>query len=128
LVVIDAHVLIYDALEPRRISARARRALDGEHGALALSDVSLWEIAMLIAKGRIKIPSDPVQFIDDLLEARGIRVLPITPGIAVLAQSDAFRHRDPADRIMGATAIVHGAQLVSADAQLKRVPGLRVLW
>jgi PIN domain nuclease of toxin-antitoxin system len=46
----------------------------------------------------------------------------------VLSQSDHFAHGDPADRIIAATAIVHGAQLVTADARLKRVSGLRVLW
>ena len=83
---------------------------------------------MLIAKGRIDPASDAVQFIDDIVQARAIRVLPITAKIAVLAQSEDFRHGDPADRLIAATAIVHGAQLVSADARLKRMPGLRVLW
>ena len=55
-------------------------------------------------------------------------MLPLTPRIAVLAQSDHFKQGDPADRIIGATAIAHGAQLVTADAQLRRVPGLRVIW
>jgi PIN domain nuclease of toxin-antitoxin system len=128
LVVIDTHVLIQDVLEPRRLSARARRALEGGHGPLAASDISLWEIAMLISKERIHVAIDPVQFIDDIVEARSIQMLPITPKIAVLAQSDDFEHGDPSDRIIAATAIVHGAQLVSADARLKRMPGLRLLW
>jgi len=45
-----------------------------------------------------------------------------------MARSEVFRHRDPADRLIAATAIVHGAQLITADAQLGRVRGLRVLW
>jgi PIN domain nuclease of toxin-antitoxin system len=128
LVVIDTHVLIQDVLEPKRLSAKARRALDGAAGLLAASDVSLWEIAMLIAKGRVDPGTDAAQFISDIIEARAITVLPITPKIAVLAQSETFQHRDPADRLIAATAIVHGAQLVTADAQLGRTPGLRVLW
>lgn len=128
MVVFDTHVLVHDVLEPRRLSARARRALAGEAGPVAASDISLWEIAMLIAKGRIDPASDAVQFIDDIVQARAIRVLPITAKIAVLAQSEEFQHGDPADRLIAATAIVHGAQLVSADARLKRMPGLRVLW
>lgn len=83
---------------------------------------------MLIAKGRIDPATDAVQFIDDIVQARAIRVLPITAKIAVLAQSEELQHGDPADRLIAATAIVHGAQLVSADARLKRMPGLRVLW
>ena len=48
--------------------------------------------------------------------------------IAVLAQSEEFRHGDPADRLIAATAIAHGAPLVTADAKLRRVKGLRVIW
>lgn len=128
MVVIDTHVLIQDVLDPKRLSAKARRALEGAFGALAISDISLWEIAMLIAKGRIEPATDADQFISDIVEARAIAVLPITPKVAVLAQSEAFPHRDPADRIIAATAIVHGAQLVTADKQLHETPSLRVIW
>jgi PIN domain nuclease of toxin-antitoxin system len=128
VVVIDTHVLVQDALEPKRLSARARKALDAGDGMLAASDISLWEIAMLLAKNRLSVAADAATFIEKLLEARAIRVLPITPRIAVLSQSDEFEHGDPADRVIAATAIVHGAQLVSADARLRKVKGLRVLW
>ena len=127
MVVIDTHVLVQDALEPNRLSPRARKALDG-HGELAASDISLWEIAMLIARGRLAVAADAAAFIEKILEARAIRILPITARIAVLSQSDQFIHGDPADRVIAATAMVHGAQLVTADTRLKRVPGLRVLW
>ena len=83
---------------------------------------------MLIAKDRLRPGADAATFIERLLEAREIRLLTITPKIAVLSQSDDFQHADPADRIIAATAIAHGAQLVTADSQLRRVPGLRVLW
>ncbi|MGH8738375.1 MAG: type II toxin-antitoxin system VapC family toxin [Burkholderiales bacterium] len=128
MVVLDTHVLIHDALEPKRLSARARRALDGEHGALAASDISLWEIAMLISKGRLDPAADAARFIEKILEARALRILPITPQIAVMAQSDDFSHGDPADRIIAATARAHGAALVSADAQLRRSRGVEIIW
>jgi len=128
VVVIDTHVLIHDALEPKRLSARARKTMEGQDGALAASDISLWEIAMLVAKERLRLTADAATFIEKMLEARAVRILPITAKIAVLSQSDHFAHGDPADRIIAATAIVHGAQLLTADARLKRVAGLRVLW
>lgn len=83
---------------------------------------------MLIAKERVRPAADAATFIEKVLEARAIRVLPITARIAVLSQGDDFKHRDPADRIIAATAIAYGAPLVSADARLRRVRGLRVLW
>lgn len=128
MVVLDTHVLVYDALAPNRLTARARRALAGNDGPLAASDISLWELAMLIAKGRLDPGADAIEFIQGVVDARAIQVLAVTPKIAVLAQADAFAHGDPADRIIAATAIANGAALVSADRQLARVKGLRVLW
>ena len=128
MVVFDTHVLLHDVLQPGKLSAKARRALAGDAGPRAASDISLWEIAMLIARGRIDPATDAVRFVEDIVAARELRVLPLTPRIAVLSQSDAFEHGDPADRIIAATAMVHGAQLVTADARLRKVKGLRVLW
>lgn len=128
MVVLDTHVLVYDALAPNRLTARARRALAGNDGPLAASDISLWELAMLIAKGRLDPGADAIEFIQSVVDARGIQVLAVTPKIAVLAQADDFAHGDPADRIIAATAMANGAVLVSADRQLARVKGLRVLW
>jgi PIN domain nuclease of toxin-antitoxin system len=128
VVVIDTHALVQDALDAKRLSTGARKAMAGEHGPVAASNISLWEIAMLIAKRRLRVEADAAQFIEDLVHGRELRILPITPRIAVLAQSDDFGHGDPADRIIAATAIAHGAALVSADKHLQRVPGLRVLW
>ena len=85
-------------------------------------------MALLIARGKVDPATDAARFIEDVVAARTFRVLPITPRIAVLAQSAIFEHADPADRIIGATAIINAAQLVTADSRLRRVKGLRVLW
>jgi PIN domain nuclease of toxin-antitoxin system len=128
VVVIDTHVLLHDALDPARLSAKARRALQEHAGELAASDISLWEMAMLIGKGRVQPGADAGLFIERVLEARRIAVLPITPRIAVLSQSDLFDHKDPADRIIAATAMDHRAPLVTGDVELRRVKGLRTVW
>ena len=130
MIVLDTQVLLFDALDPRRLSRRARSALDEgmEAGALACSDISLWEIALLAAKRRIDPGPDIAAFIESALQLRSVRVLPITAAIATLAQSDAFSHGDPADRLIGATALQHRASLVSADERLRRVRELEVIW
>jgi len=130
LIVLDTQVLVFDVLEPRRLTRRARDALatGTESGSLACSDISLWEIAMLIAKRRIDPKGDAVAFIEGMLQSRSVRVLPITPQVAALAQSAEFEHADPADRIIAATALAHRAPLVSADARLRRLRSVKVLW
>jgi PIN domain nuclease of toxin-antitoxin system len=130
LILLDTQVLLFDALEPRRLSRRARDALaqGTASGTLACSDISLWEIAMAIARRRIEAGANATGFIEDVLQSRSIQVLPITPEIAVLAQSDQFAHGDPADRIIAATALSRRAPLVSADDRLRRMSGLKVIW
>jgi PIN domain nuclease of toxin-antitoxin system len=59
---------------------------------------------------------------------RGRLVLPITPEIALLSRSDRFRHGDPADRLIGATALQLGAPLITADSQLRALPELDTVW
>jgi PIN domain nuclease of toxin-antitoxin system len=130
VILLDTQVLLYDALEPRRLSRRARAALeDGmETGGLACSDISLWEIALLAARRKIDAGPDIAAFIESALQLRSVRVLPINPAIATLAQSDLFSHGDPADRLIGATAIDHGVALVTSDAELRKVRSLKTIW
>ncbi|MBI4756838.1 MAG: type II toxin-antitoxin system VapC family toxin [Betaproteobacteria bacterium] len=130
MIVLDTHVLIYDALAPERLTSAARAALDEAEasGSLACADITLWEVAMLVAKGRLNPGGEVDLFLRDAVDARGVRVLPITPEIAVRAQSAEFAHGDPADRLIAATALVHRASLMSADGKLAAVPGLRVIW
>lgn len=83
---------------------------------------------MLIFKGRVAIEADTEQFLEDVIRARNLRVMPITPRIAALAQSPEFSHHDPADRIIAATAIAHRARLLSADERLQRLTSVEVVW
>ena len=130
MIICDTHVLVFDALAPARLSAKARRRLkDGESaGQLACADISLWEIAMLIAKRRLQIEEASGSFIQAVLDARGYRVLPITPEIAALSQSADFTLKDPADRLIAATALAAGAELLSADQAMKGIPALKLVW
>lgn len=130
MIVLDTHALIYDALTPARLSARARKAIDLAFAdrELACSDISLWEIAMLIARKRLDPVMDARQFLHDLIAARHVRVLPITAEIAVLSQSDIFSHGDPADRLIAATARLHRAPLITSDAKLRKLKEVATIW
>lgn len=130
VVVLDTHALVYDALDPARLSSHARKAIDlgAANRELACCDISLWEIAMLIARGRLDPGMDARQFLDDLIVARRIHVLPITSEIAVLSHSDAFSHGDPADRLIVATALLHRAALVTSDSRLRKLKEIATVW
>ena len=83
---------------------------------------------MLIARKRLDPVVDARQFLDDMIAARHVRVLPITAEIAVLSQSDVFSHGDPADRLIAATARLHRAALVTSDAKLRKLKEITAIW
>lgn len=129
-VLCDTHVLIWSVLAPEKLSKKAAVRLHEErvHGSLACADISLWEVATLLERGRIQSPLPTEVFISQLCKALMLQILPITPKIAALAQGGAFSHGDPADRLIAATAITHDIELVTADKALQRVRPVRTLW
>ena len=130
MIVLDTHVMIFDALSPSRLTSRARTAIQAGFAEddLACADTSLWETAMLIARGRIDPGMTAHEFLNDMIVARHIRTLAITPDIAILAQSDVFAYGDPADRLIAATAQLHRAVLVTSDAKLRKLSLVSTIW
>lgn len=126
----DTHVLIWAVLAPEKLSAKASARLHEARakGALACADISLWEIAMLLERGRIQSPLPAEEFLTKVCKALLLQVLPITPKIAALAQRGGFSHGDPADRLIAATAMTHDISLLTADQALQRLPQLDVVW
>lgn len=131
MLILDTCAIIFDSLDPGRLSKKASAAIAQADtaGTLACCDISLWEIAMLVAKGRLDPGTDSQKFINLVLAARNITVLPITPEIAARStQPDFCPHGDPADRIIAASALLHKSKLVTSDQKLVTVAGLHIVW
>ncbi len=131
MTLLDTCAILYDALAPEKLGRKASAAIAAgrAEGRLACSDISLWEIAMLIEKGRIRPDEDTLQFLHDVVAANRLTVFQVTPEIAFLsAGKAASAHADPADRIIAATAMVHKATLITCDRKLREIPGLKTAW
>jgi PIN domain nuclease of toxin-antitoxin system len=131
MITLDTCALIFDALAPEKLTTDAKKAIAraDKQSQLFCSDISLWEIGMLIEKGRLNPGVDTHTFLQTILQARPIEVLPITPEIAVLATTlKNCSHYDPADRIIAATAISHKTTLITYDRKLKQFSSLSVIW
>jgi PIN domain nuclease of toxin-antitoxin system len=130
MVLLDTHVAVWLVLEPNKLSreaiaaiARGRKTGSG----IAISIVSEFEIAWLIVKGRIQTILSVEQFLQDL-ESHFI-VLPLNTEVAArAAQLPLSYPRDPMDRIIGATAIVEGLALVTADDAIHNSKALQTVW
>ena len=119
--ILDTHVWLW-LLEgnPRlKISVRKRIEKNVPKNNLGVSAISVWEIAMLEAKGRIIFNKECSEWIKLALSAPGISLIPITPEIAVAStRLPEIIHGDPADRIIVATARSCGSTLITADKTL----------
>jgi PIN domain nuclease of toxin-antitoxin system len=119
LIVLDTHALIWLDAGDRRLGRKTRRTADRAlvSGALAVSAISFWEIAVLLQRRRIALGKAPARWRLDLFEA-GLVELPLNGEIAIFAASLGELQGDPADRMIAATAAVHGGTLVTADRSI----------
>jgi len=131
MILMDTCAIIWDALEPSKLSDNAISAIEkaDRHNALIISDISIWEISMLIKKKRLEIDSTAANFLNLFLQSRNISVQSISPEIAELSVNFGSEiNNDPADRIIAATSIIHNAQLVTADQNLCTSELLDTIW
>lgn len=120
-VLVDTHVLIWLLAGNPRLGAQSqvliRQAAAGNE--LYVSAITPWEIAMLVSKGKLVLEQDVGEWIETALGQPGIRLMPLSPEIAVAStRLPGVIHGDPADRILVATARHLSALLVSADGLL----------
>jgi PIN domain nuclease of toxin-antitoxin system len=129
VILLDTHVLVWAVEDSKRLSRAAaseiRRAR--RHGGLAVSAITLWELAWLLSRGRIQARGTVEAAVNLLLE--DIIIRPITPEVAALATQfpEDYPH-DPTDRIIGATARAEGLTLVTRDEKIRRSPLLKTVW
>jgi len=130
LTICDTHILIYWQDAPNRLSIKAKQVLEAslDKKTVACSDISFWEISMLFKAGRLRDDVSAEQYMNDIILTMSLTILPVTPEIAVLSQQDLFIHKDPADRLIASTAMIHKASLISADSKLQNIEPLEVIW
>jgi PIN domain nuclease of toxin-antitoxin system len=130
VILVDTHVVAWLAFDPARLSKNARAAIDDarENGeGLVISDITLLELAALASKRRIRLDISLESFLGEV-EARFI-VLPISGRACVRALAlPATYPKDPADRIIGATALVEGLPLLTADRAIRRSRAVHTVW
>lgn len=121
MILLDTHAALWFALGSDSLGRHSKRIARqaASKSQLAISAVSFWEIALLVAKGRIRSILSARETRLHVLEA-GIAELELNGDIAILAGELESLHGDPADRFIAATAIAHDATLLTADDRLLR--------
>ena len=130
MILLDTHVWWWSLSEPKNMSANAlatiKRAKTDER---FIASISIWEFAMMVAKNRIELKVSTARWLSRAIDETGISVVDLSPHIA----DDACNlpgefHKDPADRIIVATARTHNLTLLTKDQKILEYQYVKTIW
>lgn len=128
---LDTHVFLWAAFEPRKLGHRARAAILDPDNDIYLSAVSFWEISLKFALGNIELEGVSPEDLPDSAKRMGFKPLPLEADeAAAFHRLPRHEHKDPFDRMLAHQAIHRHLVLISADPSLAQytIQGLRLLW
>jgi PIN domain nuclease of toxin-antitoxin system len=130
LILLDTHVVVWLASGDARMSQPAQAAIDEARQnmrGMAISDFTLFELSLLFRKKKFELTVNPESFLAEV--ERRFVVLPITANIALQASElPASYPKDPADRIIGATALIEDIPLLTADREIRKARVVPTVW
>lgn len=128
MIVLDTHAWVWWAVSSPTLSKKAATAIRSAR-TVYVSAVSCWEVAMLVAKGRLVFDRDVEVWMELALRLPGIQLAHLSPRIAVRsARLEEGFLGDPADSIIVATALEYGCSIVSKDERIHSYPHVRAIW
>ena len=131
MIVLDTHVWVWWLDDSNRLPARAQHVVRAAatDRAIYVSAISSWEIVVLASKGRLSFTMDAQDWIARSEALPFLNFVPVDNAIAIrsVRLSEPF-HKDPADRIIVATAMIMGAQLVSSDDRMLKYSPVKTIW
>ena len=128
MTILDTHAWVWWVNGGQKLSRSAKAAIRSAN-ALGVSVISVWEVALLVCKGRLRLSKTTDVWVDEALSVvPHISLLPLTPKIAITGASLRNNLNDPADCILVATALDLGCAFVSADERIGRSGLVRVVW
>lgn len=132
MIVLDTHAWVWWVSSPERVPKKARRTVDEAvraGGPVLISTISAWEVAMLVARGRLVLTLEVEGWIANTEALPFVQFVPVDNRIALRAVSlPEFPHRDPADRMIVATAVGFGVPLVTGDTRLHQYRPVDTIW
>lgn len=124
---LDTHAVVWSVTADIRLGSRARHVIcESAKGKLLVPDVVLLEISMLLRRGRIVLKGDGITFLSRVEEL--FKLVPIDARIADLAAQLDLPHGDLFDRVITATAKVHGAPLLTRDRAITDSGVVEIVW
>jgi PIN domain nuclease of toxin-antitoxin system len=123
---LDTHAFLWFAAGDRRLSRRARTAMEADDAELYISAASVWEMAIKASLGRLTLPAPVDSYMAEKI-AEGYRMTAVTWTQAAAVQRLPFHHRDPFDRVLVAQARAERWPIVTRDRVFRKY-GVDVIW
>ena len=123
---LDSHIFLWWISDDARLPARVRRVVSSAHNDCWVSHVTVWEMAIKAALGKLKLHRPVEQFVTEECEVNGFRLLPIAFRHVCAVERLPWHHRDPFDRLLVCQALAEVMALATRDPQLERY-GVRVI-
>lgn len=131
MIVLDTHSWIWWVDQPSRLSPAVSHALGdvSERNPVVVSSISVWELYILVEKGRLGLRTDPAHWVHQCELSQKIRFVPVDNEITrISVQLPKSVPEDPANRLIVATAISLGGKLITKDAKLRASHVVETLW
>ena len=131
MILLDTHVLLWVAIEPKKLSKAATQAIRraSRSGGLCIASITLLELAVLFARGHVRSAGTVSQSLAELVDRTSVQVREITPVIAATAaQFGTGAPSDPADRLIMATALEGSIPLVTRDERIREGAVCQTIW
>lgn len=128
MIVLDTHIWVWWVHGDRQLPPAYHAYIQAhEPQGLGISAISCWEVAKLVEYGRLTLPLPVLDWLDQALAYPGMRLLELTPRIAVEStQLPGTFHRDPADQLIVATARIYTCPLVTLDGRIRAYPHVQI--
>ncbi len=129
MIVLDTHIWVWWVHGDARLTDEQTQWLQQyESQGLGVSAISCWEVAKLVEYNRLALPCSAGDWMKQALAYPGVRLLELTPEIAVEStQLPGAFHRDPADQMIVATARIYNCALLTSDTKILSYPHVNVL-
>lgn len=131
MIVLDTSTLVWLVSDPKRLSKKALLMMTREKKtkSISVSSISIWEICLLVKKGRLQLSMDVGAWIGTIEQLPFLEFVPVDNRIARFSVDlpEPF-HADPADRMIVATARILGAKLVTSDRKILQYPHVQTIW
>ena len=131
MIVVDTHALVWWVTGDAALSKKARQTIEKElqDGAIIVSSISAWEIAMLVERDRLVLSMDVDSWLATVAQIDAIRFVDVDLEIATKSVSlPGDFHKDPADRMIVATARKFAVPLVTKDEKIHAYAHVKTVW